>query len=148
MLIRNIKKYKPNPTHWKTHSITQPPCIFVHSSPNPFSPLQIMSPELLRNLLDNAKYIVLHKVIYLHLWKISNESYFGIQNFSNVVFEFKHQPCWVIRILYDIPNIDFLRNLIYFLTRLGYTWLVIIQAPISPLLTHLIELFESSTLNL
>lgn len=67
ILIRMIKKYRTKSIEWKTHSIMQPPCVFVPSSLNHFSPSQIMSHELLKNITNNVKHMVLQKVIYLHV---------------------------------------------------------------------------------
>jgi len=52
-----------------------------------------------------------------------------------------HQPCWVTYIIYDIPDEEFLQNLICMLSRPNFIWIIMIGALVTPLVVRFIKFY-------
>ena len=59
-----------------------------------------------------------------------------------------HQSCWGTCIIYDIPDKEFLQNLIFMLSRPNFIWRIMIDALVTPLVVRFIKFYGPHILHL
>lgn len=71
-----------------------------------------------------------------------DHAYNILRNSDRIYIYIDHQPCWGSYVIYDIPDEEFLQNLICIFSRPNSIWRIIIDALVTPLVVEFVIYYE------
>lgn len=131
-----------------------PFCISWSPYTFPSGPLEdhVQIPELdqdhFHQLLESIQHQILSMAALTTTLEKSDRAYDALRDSPKIEIFINHQPCWGTCIIYDIPDEEFLQNLIRMLSRPNFIWRIIIDAFVTPFVVRFIKLCRPWLLHL